>query len=208
VMKDVTQLIWATYIFGIYGDIVEGDIDDDVNSKTGKKSSGDTNPLPSDPSSFAAWTKDTTFAVMLSARIAKYVEDYVSSIDPALISLIISHNNNNTDDGRPHPSYRAVQYYYHTKSGAFDNLEALKRTTFDTWGLDTGLLRGIMQHIVIPHYNYINSDVMSIGDLGAGGGHYSQWFNNTGIVYAYAFDGINDITNVMILSVLLLLPHL
>ncbi|KAF4722135.1 hypothetical protein FOZ62_021074 [Perkinsus olseni] len=75
-MKDVTQLIWATYIFGnnkdnrkhhhtyqrtlvvgIYGDIVEGDIDDDVNSKTGKKSSGDTNPLPSDPSSFAAWTK-------------------------------------------------------------------------------------------------------------------------------------------------------
>ncbi|KAF4683886.1 hypothetical protein FOZ60_008521 [Perkinsus olseni] len=114
VMKDVTQLIWATYIFGIYGDIVEGDIDDDVNSKTGKKSSGDTNPLPSDPSSFAAWTKDTTFAVMLSARIAKYVEDYVSSIDPALISLIISHNNN-TDDGRPHPSYRAVQYYYHTK---------------------------------------------------------------------------------------------
>ncbi|KAF4648144.1 hypothetical protein FOZ61_003105, partial [Perkinsus olseni] len=78
VMKDVTQLIWATYIFGIYGDIVEGDIDDDVNSKTGKKSSGDTNPLPTDPSSFAAWTKDTTFAVMLSARIAKYVEDYVS----------------------------------------------------------------------------------------------------------------------------------
>ncbi|KAF4698199.1 hypothetical protein FOZ63_012553, partial [Perkinsus olseni] len=82
------------------------------------------------------------------------------------------------------------------RSGAFDNLEALKRTTFDTWGLDTGLLRGIMQHIVIPHYNYINSDVMSIGDLGAGGGHYSQWFNNTGIVYAYAFDGINDITNI------------
>lgn len=33
---------------------------------------------------------------------------------------------------------------------------------------------------------------MAIGDFGAGGGHYSQWLNETGLLEAFAFDGTHQ----------------
>jgi hypothetical protein len=69
----------------------------------------------------------------------------------------------------------------HLELGMFDSKEALKRTIFNGWILDKGLCKGLLRHVF-----EVND---TIGDFGAGGGHYSTWFNETGIVVSYAYDG-------------------
>eukprot|EP00434_Breviolum_minutum_P020937 symbB.v1.2.018472.t1/scaffold1476.1/size116376/1 len=49
------------------------------------------------------------------------------------------------------------------------------------WHLDKGLLRYLLRELLVM------DDVVC--DLGAFGGHYSSWLNDTGLVTAYAFDG-------------------
>eukprot|EP00439_Symbiodinium_sp_Y106_P073657 s1439_g13.t3 len=57
------------------------------------------------------------------------------------------------------------------------------------WHLDKGLLRFLLSMVL--HKGDI------VCDLGAFGGHYSEWLNDTGLVSAYAFDaipGVEEIT--------------
>eukprot|EP00922_Rhytidocystis_sp_ex-Travisia-forbesii_P058578 GHVS01086598.1.p1 GENE.GHVS01086598.1~~GHVS01086598.1.p1 ORF type:complete len:342 (-),score=42.04 GHVS01086598.1:296-1201(-) len=81
-----------------------------------------------------------------------------------------------TTDGTPYIAY---------DDGRFFAIEALRRTTFNAWFLDKGLARFLLRNVFQP------GDV--IADFGAGGGHYSQWFNDTGLVTAYAFEGTPEI---------------
>jgi hypothetical protein len=64
-------------------------------------------------------------------------------------------------------------------------MEALRRDTFDEWPLDRGLLQALLR-FVLP------MDV-TVADVGAGSGKYSEWLNDTGLVTAYAFDGSPDV---------------
>ncbi|CAE7333776.1 ODA11, partial [Symbiodinium sp. CCMP2456] len=57
------------------------------------------------------------------------------------------------------------------------------------WHLDKGLLRFLLSMVLRKGDN--------VCDLGAFGGHYSEWLNDTGLVSAYAFDaipGVEEIT--------------
>ncbi|CAL1134357.1 unnamed protein product, partial [Cladocopium goreaui] len=53
------------------------------------------------------------------------------------------------------------------------------------WHLDKGLLRFLLREVLVM------DEVVC--DLGAFGGHYSQWLNDTGLVTAYAFDGAEGV---------------
>ncbi|CAE7647220.1 GSP1, partial [Symbiodinium pilosum] len=58
------------------------------------------------------------------------------------------------------------------------------------WHLDKGLLRFILSNLLQKDDN--------VCDLGAFGGHYSKWLNDTGLVRAFAFDsipGVEEITD-------------
>ncbi|CAE7303364.1 GSP1 [Symbiodinium natans] len=58
------------------------------------------------------------------------------------------------------------------------------------WHLDKGLLRFLLSNVLQKGDN--------VCDLGAFGGHYSEWLNDTGLVSAFAFDaipGVEEITS-------------
>ncbi|CEM06478.1 unnamed protein product [Vitrella brassicaformis CCMP3155] len=82
----------------------------------------------------------------------------------------------------------ALQQWHQQSSnadGTFTLGEALKRTIFDGWSLDKGLLRYLLRK-VFPR------DAV-IADMGAGGGKAAQWLSETGLVEIHAFDGIDSI---------------
>ena len=69
--------------------------------------------------------------------------------------------------------------------GSFVTYEFLRRKVFRQWAIDKGLLRGLLRHVWQPDHE----GPLAVGDFGAGGGHYSAWLNDTGLVTAFAFDG-------------------
>ncbi len=69
--------------------------------------------------------------------------------------------------------------------------ELWRREVFKQWAVDKGLLRGILKHV--------NDDLYAdrtLADFGAGGGHYAKWLNDTGLITAYAYDGIHGVEEV------------
>ena len=76
-----------------------------------------------------------------------------------------------------------MAYPHQDEHGSFVTYEFLRRKVFGQWAIDKGLLRGLLRHVFRPH------GPLAVGDFGAGGGHYSAWLNETGLVSAFAFDG-------------------
>ena len=77
--------------------------------------------------------------------------------------------------------------------GAFSTIEALRRETFGLWVLDGSLVRGMTRWFLQTHSRRFEAPLISVGDFGAGGGHYAQSLNATGLVLAHAFDGTPNI---------------
>merc|ERR1711964_386976 len=50
--------------------------------------------------------------------------------------------------------------------------------------IDKSVARFLIRHVFTPG--------QQVGEFGAFGGHWSAWFNDTGLVEAYAYDGIKD----------------
>lgn len=81
----------------------------------------------------------------------------------------------------------ATRLHHQDEQGSFVTYEFLRRKVFGQWAIDKGLLRGLIRHVWKPPLG--SSAPVSVADFGAGGGHYSTWLNETGLVQAYAFDG-------------------
>lgn len=77
--------------------------------------------------------------------------------------------------------------HHQDEEGSFITYEFLRRKVFRQWAIDKGLVRALVRHVWKPPLG--PGPPMSIGDFGAGGGHYSEWMNETGMVHAFAFDG-------------------
>jgi hypothetical protein len=129
------------------------------------------------------YAKDLMFGQIVTEQLGKVAEIFDNAVAYAI-------NSNDLAEGafdRLSPHERVNSY--HHNAGMFDSLEALKRTTFDSWVLDKGLAAGVLREIV-------SDDFVTVGDFGAGGGHYSRWFNETGLVHAFAFDGTPEIEDI------------
>eukprot|EP00439_Symbiodinium_sp_Y106_P034408 s5693_g4.t1 len=81
-----------------------------------------------------------------------------------------------------------VRLHHQDEQGSFVTYEFLRRKVFGQWAIDKGLLRGLIRHVWQPDFE----ETTAIGDFGAGGGHYSKWLNETGLVEAFAFDGTHQ----------------
>merc|ERR1740123_2580754 len=86
-----------------------------------------------------------------------------------------------------HDEMGPIRLHHQDEQGSFVTYEFLRRKVFGQWAIDRGLLRGLLRHVWQPDYSSDNP--MSVADFGAGGGHYSVWLNETGLVEAFAFDG-------------------
>jgi len=80
-----------------------------------------------------------------------------------------------------------LRLHHQDEQGYFVTYEFLRRKAFGQWATDRGLLRAMLRHIWKPLGG--KAEPISMGDFGAGGGHYSTWLNETGLVQAFAFDG-------------------
>jgi 2-polyprenyl-3-methyl-5-hydroxy-6-metoxy-1,4-benzoquinol methylase len=81
----------------------------------------------------------------------------------------------------------AIRSHHQDEHGSFVTYEFLRRKTFGQWAIDKGLLRGLLRHVWTPPRG--SAMPVTMGDFGAGGGHYSKWLNETGLIQAFAFDG-------------------
>merc|ERR1711972_763345 len=84
----------------------------------------------------------------------------------------------------------ATRLHHQDEQGSFITYEFLRRKVFGQWAIDKGLLRGLLRHVWQPPLG--EETPMTLGDFGAGGGHYSTWLNETGLVQAFAFDGTHQ----------------
>ncbi|CAJ1409689.1 unnamed protein product [Effrenium voratum] len=64
-------------------------------------------------------------------------------------------------------------------------LRTALHTGGELWHLDKGLLRFLLANVLRQNER--------LCDLGAFGGHYAEWLNDTGLVRAWAFDGLEDV---------------
>merc|ERR1712157_483135 len=80
-----------------------------------------------------------------------------------------------------------VRLHHQDEHGSFVTYEFLRRKVFRQWAIDKGLLRGLIRHVWKPGFG--DSKPIAVADFGAGGGHYSTWMNETGLIQAFAFDG-------------------
>merc|ERR1712086_369901 len=86
-----------------------------------------------------------------------------------------------------------TRLHHQDDQGMFVPYESLRRQVFKQWALDKGLLRGLIRHVLQPPYD--SKEKMSLADLGAGGGQYSSWLNETGLIDSFAFDGSKQTTS-------------
>ena len=131
-----------------------------------------------------AWQKDLTFGNVF----ADHLDDQVQKIFHVLSYQQEEQLSKGMtiDQTVSLSRFNIVGVTHHSHdSGVFAHLEAKKRSLFGSWVLDKGLARAVIREV---GWN------ATIGDFGAGGGHYSTWFNETGVVRSsHAYDGIPDI---------------
>lgn len=84
----------------------------------------------------------------------------------------------------------ATRLHHQDEHGSFVTYEFLRRKAFRQWAIDRGLMRGLLRHVWQPPVGH--AAPLSLGDFGAGGGHYSTWLNETGLLQAFAFDGTHQ----------------
>jgi len=84
-----------------------------------------------------------------------------------------------------------VKSHHQDSHGMFLPYELWRREVFKQWAVDKGLLRGILRHVVDDLYAG-----RTLADFGAGGGHYAKWINDTGLITAWAYDGIQGVEEV------------
>lgn len=88
------------------------------------------------------------------------------------------------------PEGGPARVYHQDEHGSFVTYEFLRRRVFGQWAIDKGLLRGLLRYVLKPGTG--NTEPVTVADFGAGGGHYSTWMNETGLLKAFAFDGTHQ----------------
>eukprot|EP00927_Polykrikos_kofoidii_P073036 TRINITY_DN69107_c0_g1_i1.p1 TRINITY_DN69107_c0_g1~~TRINITY_DN69107_c0_g1_i1.p1 ORF type:complete len:400 (+),score=72.33 TRINITY_DN69107_c0_g1_i1:183-1382(+) len=88
----------------------------------------------------------------------------------------------------PHYLGDSSQFWGHADEGMFMNSTVYFRRLFPAAALvDKGVLRTLLR--LLPTGS-------TLGDFGALDGQYSSWLNDTGLVTAYAFDGVSGVAEI------------
>jgi hypothetical protein len=179
---DFSALLWNGLAFGVYGDVTTW-------RESDKSADAPVDEAASVPN--ATWTENLIFGHMWISAVQKWMEYHAQVIQNAVAAEL------------PYAAYseatQAVEgagrrMHHQSDAGMFASFEYLRRHTFGQWALDKGLLRALIRHVWKPPYD--EATPVSVGDFGAGGGRYSAWLNETGLVHGFAFDGTSRATEI------------
>lgn len=167
---ELTSLAWNGFAFGLYGDATTLH---DLEAKLSVATAIPGNMLE------RTWSETLLSGYKWISQTREWFDNYTSTFLGALkVALPKIQSQSEGIETRLH---------HQDEQGMFVPYEYLRRKVFKQWALDRGLLRGLLRHVWKPPYDV--DEPMSIADFGAGGGQYSTWLNETGLVTAYAFDG-------------------
>ncbi|CAE7466040.1 unnamed protein product [Symbiodinium natans] len=169
-LSDHVALLWNSVAFGILGDVTSWrDIDEE----------GQAANEPGGPPPNVSWSENLIFGNMFVSSVQKFMEFHSSEAEMKEVAG------------------QAQQEFVLVRRAEEMGLISVWDKNIDTAKtvLCLGLLRGLLRHCLKPRYG--TAPPVSLGDFGAGGGQYSTWLNDTGLVEAVAFDAteaVSDIT--------------
>lgn len=172
---DWNALVWNGLAFGLYGDVTSWR---EMDNETGKMDNGPGGAPPN-----VTWSENLIFGNMWSTSLQKWFEAYANVVMHAARQELPRILAMETPEG----ASTARRMHHQDDAGMFASFEYLRRVNFGQWALDKGLMRGLIRHVWQPQYG--DAEPMTVGDFGAGGGQYSTWMNETGLITAFAFDG-------------------
>jgi len=168
----LTALAWNGMAFGLYGD---AETLQNLETKMSEATSIPGNLLS------RTWSETLVAGHTWVSQVREWFEAYAGklahALNAALPKIQAQIQGTEIHERREHQDVE----------GMFVPYENLRRKAFKQWALDKGLLRGLIRHVWQPPYD--SKERMSMCDFGAGGGQYSTWLNETGLIDAFAFDG-------------------
>lgn len=198
ILGEHTALLWNSVAFGVLGDVTSWrDLDDE----------GQAADEPGGPPPNVSWSENLIFSNMFISSVHKFLEFHSNELTAAVYQELM-HMQHAEKRGLVY-DFSAGEEHRQSEEGVYSSFEFLRRQTFNGWGLDKGLMRGFLRYCLKPGYG--SAPKSSVGDFGAGGGQYSAWLNDTGLVEALAFDttlSVADITGGAVQEVDLMKPDL
>jgi len=172
---ELTSLVWNGFAFGLYGDAATVQ---DLEAKLSAATAIPGNMLEK------TWSETLSAGHKWISQMRDWFDNYTMALASAFKAALpkIQSQTEGVE----------TRLHHQDEQGMFVPYEYLRRKVFKQWALDKGLLRGLLRHVWKPPFE--TAEPMSIADFGAGGGQYSTWLNETGLVAAYAFDGTQQAT--------------
>jgi len=166
----LSSLVWNGFAFGLYGD---ASTVQELEAKMSEATSIPGNMLS------RTWSETLVAGHSWIAQVREWFDTYTMKLAQAMASALpkIEGQTQGTE----------TRLHHQDDQGMFVPYEYLRRKVFKQWALDKGLLRGLIRHVWQPPYD--SKETFALADFGAGGGQYSTWLNETGLLQAFAFDG-------------------
>jgi len=173
---DYIALLWNSVAFGVLGDVTSWR---EVDEETDQAEEGPGGPPPN-----VSWSENLIFGNMFVSSVQKWMEHHSLEVTQAAYAELQEASRRAPENRWPLMS--PASEWYSSKGGVTSSFEYLRRQVFGGWSLDKGFLRGLLRHVWKPGFG--DSPATTVADFGAGGGRYSEWLNETGLVQAFAFD--------------------
>lgn len=172
---ELTALVWNGFAFGLYGDAATVQ---ELEGKMSEATSAPGNLLS------RTWSETLVAGHTWILKVSEWFDQYTVKLANAMSAALpkIEALTQGTENRAHHQD----------DGGMFVPLEYMRRKVFKQWALDRGLLRGLIRHVWQPAYD--SEERFALGDFGAGGGQYSTWLNETGLITSFAFDGTKHAT--------------
>jgi len=180
---DYIALLWNGVAFGVLGDVTSWREVEANESEDGQQvvEEGPGGPPPN-----VSWSENLIFGNMWISSVQKWLQYHAQELAQAAYAELARAQ-------AALPLNEERDQWQHGHDGTLAPFEFLRQQLWGGWQLDKGLVRGVLRHCLRPTYG----DKVSLADFGAGGGLYSEWLNDTGLVEAVAFDAteaVGDIT--------------
>ncbi|CAD7973382.1 unnamed protein product [Amoebophrya sp. A25] len=193
---DNLALLWNGAAFGMLGDVTRDDFEEWELTEEEKVEFGVANKtreqiLEDRKKPKSRFSQNLIFANMFTGGVSQWASFYAYKLTEEVQKILMKWDLVKEEIQIEAQAHDKVKSHHQNEHGMFLPYELWRREVFKQWAVDKGLLRGILKHVVDDLYAG-----RAIADFGAGGGHYARWINDTGLLTAYAYDGIQGVTDV------------
>jgi len=201
--SDHVALMWNGAAFGMLGDVTRDDFEEWELTDEEKEEFGVANKskeqIQKDRQKVQSrFSQNMIFQNMYIGSASQFLQFYAQQVTNEAQELLVRWDRERAEVGAENSvvtvgakAHDRVKSHHQDEFGMFMPYELWRREVFKQWAVDKGLTRGILKYVIDDLY----AD-RSFADFGAGGGHYAKWFNETGLIRAWAYDGIEGVEKV------------